>query len=310
MSNAPTTIRLQLRANGFSSIPVNGKRPSMPGWQEKFVVTADEIALWEKLYSYDTNTGVLAKRCPGLDIDITHPEAAAAIELLAREHFEEHGNILARTGLPPKRLIPLRTDEPFAKLLRVFTAPNGSTHRIEILGDGQQYVAFGIHPDTKAPYRWHGGDPTTTKRENLPYVRRESAEQFLDAASRLLVEEFGFTPVAAETAAPGNGDARQRERTNTRWGALNARAGESRRMGAETLSDRQAHEGWRLSRQFRRPRPRFSGRPEHRSARDRIFRSRRPGGSARGTAHSGRACHRMAACGGTASRGVAGDGAR
>jgi putative DNA primase/helicase len=224
VDNACTTIRLHLRTNGFSPIPTNGKRPSMLGWQEKLATTADEITLWESLYPYDTNTGVLAKLCPGLDIDITHPEAAAAVEALARKHFEEHGNILARTGLPPKVLIPLRTDEPFAKLLRAFTAPNGSTHKIEILSDGQQYVAFGIHPDTKAPYRWHGGDPTTTKREELPYVRRESAERFLDAASRLLVEEFDFVPVAAETTAPGNGDSRQRERANTQWGALKERA--------------------------------------------------------------------------------------
>jgi hypothetical protein len=32
----------------------------------------------------------------------------------------------------------------------------------------------------------------TIKRESLPYLRRDEMEQFLDAATKLLSEEFGF----------------------------------------------------------------------------------------------------------------------
>jgi hypothetical protein len=127
-------------------------------------------------------------------------------------------NIHVRFGKPPRRLIPLRTDEPFPKLVRMLTAPDGSKHKIEVLGDGQQWIAAGIHPDTHRPYRWHGNDLVNTRREDLPYVRRADMEAFLDAAVQLLVSEFGYTASAAEH--PTDGETR-RERADSRWGELN-----------------------------------------------------------------------------------------
>src|SRR5262249_51360908 len=195
MTDNVTARRVPLRKAGFHPLPLEGKAPRMPGWQQKFDTTKDEIRLWPKTWHLARNTGVLAKFTPAIDIDITIEEAAEAVGALARERLEEHGDIHVRCGKPPKRLIPLRTDEPFAKLSRVFIAPNGTEQKIEILGNGQQYVVDGIHPETRQPYRWHGGDLHTIKREDLPYVRREDMEKFLDAAARLLVEEFDFRAV-------------------------------------------------------------------------------------------------------------------
>jgi len=189
-----TTLRLQLQANGFSPLPCMGKAPAMEKWTEKLSCTEAEIRRWPLpgFWHLAHNTGVIAKFAPGIDIDIKIPDAADAVETLAREFFEEHGDIRVRFGLPPKRLIPLRTDEPFKKLRRVFTAPDGSEQKLELLGDGQQYIVAGIHPDTGQPYRWFGGDLTNTPRESLPYVRHEEAERFLEAATKLLAEEHGF----------------------------------------------------------------------------------------------------------------------
>jgi hypothetical protein len=188
-----TELRLQLRAAGFDPIPDEGKRPAPKAWEQKTNTNAEEIALWERTYHLATNTGILAKFAPGLDIDIMDADAAETVEELAREHFEQRGDFfLVRFGLPPKRLVPLRTDEPFAKLTRLFTAPNGNEHKIEILCDGQQWVAFGIHPDTGKPYGWHGGNLGTIRREDLPYVRREDMEKFLDEAVELLIRKHGY----------------------------------------------------------------------------------------------------------------------
>jgi hypothetical protein len=152
----------------------------------------------------------LTKFAPCLDIDVTDPAAADAVEALAREHFEERGAFLVRFGQAPKRAVLLRTDEPFSKLRREFTARNGSTHKIEVLADGQQVVGFGIHPETKQAYRWHGGSPAEIAREELPYIRQEDAERFLDAAAALVVEQFGFTDRGGKAAAtdeePGGRD--------------------------------------------------------------------------------------------------------
>src|SRR5262249_32639650 len=135
---------------------------------------------------------------------------AVAVEMLAREFFEESGDIHVRFGMPPKRLIPFRTDEPFTKLVRAFTAPDGSAQKLEFLGDGQQYVVDGTHPGTGKPYGWFGGHRKTIRRADLPYVRREDAERFLDAAVELLVRDFGYTraperPKRVRRGKRGNG---------------------------------------------------------------------------------------------------------
>jgi predicted P-loop ATPase len=195
-----TTLRLQLRKNGFHTLPLEGKVPHIAKWQEKFLNTSeDEIRLWPKTWHLAANTGVLAKFAPGLDIDIMIEAAAEAVELLARTYFEERGDIHVRFGKPPKRLIPLRTDEPFEKLFYVFKAPDGSEHKIEMLGDGQQYVVDGIHPDTHQPYGWFGGNLATIKREDLPDTRLDDAKQFINAARKLLEEDFGFVVTSASS---------------------------------------------------------------------------------------------------------------
>ena len=93
---------------------------------------------------------------PTIDIDIYNPEAAKAAEALVRERFERSGKVLVRVGNAPKCAIPFRTDKPFKKITANLIAPEGDPttpyrmrgQKIELLGDGQQVVAFGIHPDT------------------------------------------------------------------------------------------------------------------------------------------------------------------
>ena len=187
-----TTLRKRLLAAGYMPLPVNGKAPPIPGWQD-IVATRKLIDTWERRYPDATNTGVLTDISPAIDIDIMHPDAAAAIEALAREHLEEHGYVLVRFGKAPKRAILLRTNEPFNKIARMLIAPDGSTQKIEILATGQQIVVAGIHPETKRNYSWHGGTPGEIKREELPYVHEAGMHAFVDAAVALLIGEFGFT---------------------------------------------------------------------------------------------------------------------
>jgi hypothetical protein len=207
-----TELRKQLLAAGYTPLPCRGKRPPMNEWQ--FVVATRElIDTWERhpLYADATNTGVLCDTSPAIDIDIMQPDAAAAVEALVRERFEEHGRILVRFGQAPKRTILLRTNEPFKKMSAWFTAPDGSEQHIEILADGEQSVVAGIHPDTKRHYSWHGGMPGEIKREDLPYVRQADAQMFLDDAAELLIKEFGFTPIKAKKKQKTNGG---EQRTN------------------------------------------------------------------------------------------------
>src|SRR5262249_36920786 len=88
------------------------------------------------------------------------------------------------------------------KIYRAFIAPDDNEYTIEIPGDGDQYVVDGgvdgfIPTSPVECYRWVGGELATIKREDLPDVRRED-ERFLDAAAKLLIEQFNFKQKTAE----------------------------------------------------------------------------------------------------------------
>ena len=155
----------------------------------------------------------MTRLAPAIDIDLLDEAAAIAVEELARERFEEHGYFLVRIGRPPKRAILLRTDEPFKKIMRELIAPNGTTGKLEILCDGQQLVVAGIHPETRRPYCWHGGEPGKTTRKELPYVREADMRAFADDTVALLGREHGYREIGGRDENKnegGNGDEQKR----------------------------------------------------------------------------------------------------
>jgi hypothetical protein len=208
VSSAETALRLKLLANGYAPLPIEGKRPPLKEWQKKTTTNAAEIEFWKKLFPHATSTGILTQLTPTLDIDITNPEAAQAVEALARERFEERGYILTRMGEAPKRAILLRTDTPFKKITANIIAPNGDTdQKLELLAGGQQVVVDGIHPKTGKPYSWFGGDPGTIKHEDLPYVGEAEAKQLVADAVALLFKDFGYTePPTRPNKGAGKGN--------------------------------------------------------------------------------------------------------
>jgi hypothetical protein len=220
-----TKLRHALKAAGFLPLPCEGKATYVSGWTTKTDVSAAEIDLWERLYPSARNTGVLTRMTPTLDIDIRNPEAAEAIEAIARERFEERGYILVRIGQPPKRAIPFRTDAPFKKITRNLTALSGSVgEKIELMGDGQQIVVAGIHPETKKPYRWHGGEPGRIKWEDLPYITATEASSLVEDAVKLLVTDFGYT------ATPPKGNGADHPGSNADWTSLLAAIRDGREL--------------------------------------------------------------------------------
>jgi hypothetical protein len=229
MTTSQTALRLQLKAAGFSPLPLYGKEPpaygknnkhgGLAGWQDLHASDA-QIHQWDKTWPDSTGTGILTAETPALDIDIMHREAAEAVENLARERFGEDGDFLVRIGKPPKRAILMRTRKPFPKILRTLLAPDGTPHRIEVLGAGQQIVCFGTHPETGGPYTWHGGQPGGVGRDQLPEVSASDMKAFVDDAAEVLIVEHGFKDA---TEPKPNGGERHRK-TDTKWGELNERA--------------------------------------------------------------------------------------
>jgi Bifunctional DNA primase/polymerase, N-terminal len=199
-------LRLNLRAGGYSPLPVNGKQPPMDDWPKLIGASEDDIRGWEKSFPYAASTGLFTKFTPALDIDVTSEPAAEAVEALVRERFEEHGYFLVRTGRAPKRAIMFRTDTPFKKIKAELTSPTGgSGQKLEFLCDGQQVVCYGLHKETKQPYRWNGGEPSAIKREDLPYIHAEQARQLVEDAVKLLCKDFGYKCAPKRARKKGNG---------------------------------------------------------------------------------------------------------
>ncbi|MCU1340548.1 MAG: hypothetical protein JWO19_6129 [Bryobacterales bacterium] len=200
--HSPTAYRLGLKAAGFSPIPANGKKPFLKGWQKCLDVPESEIELWAEERREETNTGIVTRRTPAFDIDILKAEAVEAVVNLVKERFRDRGRILQRTGKAPKVLIPFRTAEPFKKITINFAGEQ----KFELLCDGQQFISGGIHPDTKQPYTWTGGEPGEVTRQELPEITQVEAETLVKDATNLLVGEFGYTKDdAAPKAKAGDG---------------------------------------------------------------------------------------------------------
>jgi hypothetical protein len=197
LADSITQHRLALRTADFDPVPLHGKECHLLGWPTKSNASDTEITSWQSLAA-SRNTGILCKFTPALDIDITNPDAADAVEALMRATLDQQklgDRILVRTGLPPKRLIPFRTSTPFSKITAKLISADGTGEKLEWLADGQQFVCFGIHPDTRQPYTWRGGEPGQVPRSALPLVDETSARSLIDAAADLLVARFGYRRV-------------------------------------------------------------------------------------------------------------------
>lgn len=135
-----------------------GKRPLLKDW-ESGVATPELVAKWGNRFP-EHGIGVLTRHTPAVDIDVYDEEAAAHMAKYVTDKF---GDVPCRVGSAPKRLYVFYSDTPFHKVKSgVWEDDFGQRHAVEILGDGQQFVAFGIHPGTKREYRWVSGEDVAT----------------------------------------------------------------------------------------------------------------------------------------------------
>ena len=157
----------RLIANGYRVVPCDGKRVRISGWTQRDF-TADDFAPGQNV-GIKTGDGVAL-----IDIDVIEPEAAAEI---TAEWCRRHEG-LQRTGMAPKTAFLVATDVTSKRTEKLKDGKQG----VEVLAQGQQFVAYGTHPDTGAPYTWHGLDPCDNflgGKAALPRVSGEEIEDFL-----------------------------------------------------------------------------------------------------------------------------------
>ncbi|MFE1601600.1 PriCT-2 domain-containing protein [Methylobacterium sp. ID0610] len=203
--DSPTRIRLALRERGYHPVPVAGpdmnvpsagKRPLMSKWQIRCLdASPTAIEGWERSEPGSVNTGLLTGALVGADIDVLRPDLAAAIEARAVEVLGP--TPLRRIGRAPKALLCYRVALPVDKIQTAalhFTADDAEKPtKIEVLGRGQQFVAYGIHPETRRPYDWPDGSPLAIDFADLPEVTEGQLRTFVAEAEEMIRAAGGAT---------------------------------------------------------------------------------------------------------------------
>lgn len=174
--------------HGYDIIPIKRgtKFPGFDGW-EKTLADKALLKTWLANGHAKDGVGILTRNTPGVDIDVRDEVVAKAMEDWIIAHYDFAP---VRIGMAPKRLLLFRTDEPFTKVnSRTFVDEWGDSHKVEILGDGQQFVAHAIHPDTHQPYRWIDGQtPETIHVADLPLLTQDQAYEIVAEFERQAVE--------------------------------------------------------------------------------------------------------------------------
>ncbi|MBF0462237.1 MAG: PriCT-2 domain-containing protein [Magnetococcales bacterium] len=187
----------KLVAGGFPILPIvpgekypghheRGKWYPYKGWTKHSIraTTVHELAIWKQWP--EAGIGIPGGMVAGVDIDIVDDIALA--ESLHALAFQMLGETQAvRIGQYPKRVLVYRTVIPFKGI---------KAHPLEVLCQGQQFVAYAIHPGTGRPYEWPVTSLSDLTLADLPAISEEQARAFVDAALLLLPE--GMRPVRLE----------------------------------------------------------------------------------------------------------------
>lgn len=199
-------LRSHLWDAGFRPVPIvshdvtgpsPGKRPLGKDWtgdarrDPPFCTTAPAV-------SHALNTGILCDGLRAIDVDVDDGARAQAIQATVLRLFGEtcirfrrnSPRVLllyrAAEGQPPKRVCA------------------GALGKVEVLGRGQQFVAFGTH-DTGAVLEWTGDGPGQCRVDELPAVTEQQIQDMLTEIAPIIEAVPPGAPRTMEGAVSGHG---------------------------------------------------------------------------------------------------------
>lgn len=202
--DAAASIRAQLWDGGFRPVPVYnadhpgpspGKRPLGDGWRA--AAQADPpFCVRNPPVAHALNTGILCDGLRAIDIDIEDADTVKRIRAMAVDRFGETSIRMRRNSARCLLLYRAATGEP-PKV--VITGRDGG--KVEILGAGQQFVAFGRHP-SGADLEWFPEAPGEIAVTDLPAVTEDAILAFLVAVAPL-IEATPPNALSTETRTAG-----------------------------------------------------------------------------------------------------------
>lgn len=199
-----------LLRNNYQPIPVVGKKPIVNDWRS-ITITSEQVKRWSSTYPHSgvgLRTGQGEYPIFAADFDFYD---ATICDQLVRAFQEKFGQSLMRIGEPPKKLLLYRAQSSHPKIASPYWVdlqnpikPDGEKRlqRFELLGNGQQFVAFGKHPKIGTDYVWVGGDPLQVPAQDLSVLDpREVASWIADTLPLLLPKRYQLQGAAPKTVS-------------------------------------------------------------------------------------------------------------
>lgn len=208
MSDEPNYFQLhgeRLIANGYSIIPImpGSKKPgvwsSSAGWRnmqswERYLdnpANAYQVNLWKRWPG--AGIGIMCGDIIGFDIDTLDEELSFRLRACIVGVLGETPAV--RVGRAPKMMLNYRAVGGRMRKRRV--GP------LEVLGEGQQFVAAATHPDTGKPYIWPIEHLADIPLEDLPPCTAEQLEEVLRRVREILPPDQAGAP--EQVAGPHDG---------------------------------------------------------------------------------------------------------
>lgn len=178
-----------------------GKRPVADAWQVE-ARQDPPVDATRPAVDRTRNTGILCDGLRAIDIDVDDDEDAGEIYDLAAKmlgkaplrHRCNSARILmlyrAVEGEPPKRTLEGERHHP-----------NGESSRVEVLGLGNQFVAFGRHSTGAKIEWWHGQAPGQFTRDDLTAITEDQITDFLNAVERVIGRKAPLVPILDQVRA-------------------------------------------------------------------------------------------------------------
>lgn len=206
MSNYLKELGHKLIKNGYLPVPIPaGKKGCfVQGWSTLRMTAADCDKYPE--HGVGLLCGQGDNPLVAIDIDSTNAEIVKA---MSDRIYRAAPFCLERVGRAPRVLFVVRASKAgLGKMTSsIFEDANGEKHQLEILGKGNQFVAFHIHPDTNMPYEWPGiyGDPLTSQAHELVVVSEDLLENLCQEFDQMCLD-LGMTLKAKGKALVQAGD--------------------------------------------------------------------------------------------------------
>jgi predicted P-loop ATPase len=155
----------------------DGKVAGIPKWTERQTGAAD-IAQWKTQPDY--GIALQTRNVRAIDIDVPDREKSELIRLAVEKSLGTDLPIRWRSDSGKQLLVfEMQDGEPWPK--RTCRVDGGI---VEWLGDGQQFIAVGRHPDGEL-YKWGGDKSRRGRPHEIPVIERKQAVEAFDEMVRL-----------------------------------------------------------------------------------------------------------------------------